>query len=109
MGRPDANHRTVDLIAHRFEHPRPGVVNRDLERNRGIKAVIPQRGDEVGQRLRRGSAGGRLPAFDPSLYKGRNIIERSFNDRKQWRGIATRYDKLAAGPGRTLSMGRVIG
>jgi putative transposase len=23
------------------------------------------------------------------------VIERSFNDHKQWRGLATRYDKLA--------------
>ncbi len=29
------------------------------------------------------------------MYKGRNVIERSFNDHKQWRGLATRYDKLA--------------
>ena len=47
------------------------------------------------RRLRRGSAGGRPPAFDQTAYKGRNVIERSFNDHKQWRGIATRYDKLA--------------
>ena len=31
-----------------------------------------------------------------TTYKGRNVIERSFNDHKQWRGLATRYDKLAA-------------
>lgn len=62
---------------------------------RGIKAVIPQRGDEIAHRQRRGSAGGRPPAFDPAIYKGRNVIERSFNDHKQWRGIATRYDKHA--------------
>ena len=23
------------------------------------------------------------------------MVERSFNDHKQWRGLATRYDKLA--------------
>ncbi|MBK5239195.1 MAG: transposase [Actinomycetales bacterium] len=40
-------------------------------------------------------AGGRPPAFDAEDYKGRNVVERSFNDQKQWRGIATRYDKLA--------------
>ena len=27
--------------------------------------------------------------------KGRNVIERGFNVVKQWRGLATRYDKLA--------------
>ncbi len=68
---------------------------RAMLRTRGIKAVIPQRADEVGHRQRRGTAGGRPPAFDPLTYKGRNVVERSFNDHKQWRGIATRYDKLA--------------
>jgi transposase len=64
-------------------------------RSRRIRAVIPQPADQIAHRKRRGSAGGRPPAFDASVYKGRNVIERSFNDHKQWRGIATRYDKLA--------------
>ncbi len=64
-------------------------------RQRGITAVIPQPSDQVRHRIRRGSAGGRPPGFDPVAYKARNVIERSFNDHKQWRGIATRYDKLA--------------
>lgn len=46
-------------------------------------------------RKRRGPAGGRPPAFDPVAFKSRNVIEHSFNVHKQWRGIATRYDKLA--------------
>ena len=57
--------------------------------------VIPQPSDQIAHRKRRGSSGGRPPTFDAVTYKGRNIIERSFNDHKQWRGIATRYDKLA--------------
>ncbi|MFD7044526.1 IS5/IS1182 family transposase, partial [Rhodococcus jostii] len=28
-------------------------------------------------------------------YKGRNVVERAFNKAKQWRAVATRYDKLA--------------
>ena len=64
-------------------------------RRRGITAVIPQPCDQIGHRLRRGSRGGRPPAFDPQDYKGRNVIERGFNLTKQWRGLATRYDKLA--------------
>ena len=39
--------------------------------------------------------GGRPPAFDAADYKGRNVIERGFNVNKQWRALATRYDKLA--------------
>ncbi|SMY02642.1 Transposase DDE domain-containing protein [Brevibacterium linens ATCC 9172] len=27
-------------------------------------------------------------------YKGRNVIERGYARLKQWRGLATRYDKL---------------
>lgn len=69
--------------------------NRALLRAKRTKTVIPQPSDQVGHRLRRGSAGGRPPAFDEVAYKARNVVERSFNDHKQWRGLATRYDKLA--------------
>ena len=34
-------------------------------------------------------------AFDAEDYKNRNVVERSFNQLKNWRGIATRYDKHA--------------
>ena len=33
--------------------------------------------------------------FSPFLYKARNLVERFFNKAKQFRRIATRYDKLA--------------
>jgi len=64
-------------------------------RRRGIVAVIPQPSDQIAHRQRRGSRGGRPPAFDAADYKGRNVVERNFNTVKQWRGLATRYDKLA--------------
>ncbi len=35
-------------------------------------------------------------AFDRTLYKERNAIERMFAKLKQFRRVATRYDKLAA-------------
>jgi len=70
-------------------------AHRRLLRDRGIKAVIPEPGDQVGHRARRGSRGGRPPGFDPAAYRGRNVIERCFNQLKQWRGLATRYDKHA--------------
>ncbi|TWD10757.1 DDE family transposase [Streptomyces sp. T12] len=41
-------------------------------------------------RVRRG---GHPPAFDRAAYKRHNVVERCFNKLKQWRGIATRYDK----------------
>ncbi|WP_437043335.1 IS5 family transposase [Streptomyces sp. enrichment culture] len=64
-------------------------------RRRGIRAVIPQPSDQAGHRLRRGSAGGRPPAFDAEGYKQRNAVERCINRLKQWRGLALRTDKLA--------------
>jgi transposase len=69
--------------------------NRATLRARRVKTVIPQPSDQIAHRKRRGTAGGRPPAFDPITYKDRNVVERSFNDHKQWRGLATRYDKLA--------------
>lgn len=33
--------------------------------------------------------------FSKHLYKARNLVERFFNQIKQFRRIATRYDKLA--------------
>ncbi|MEU7527671.1 IS5 family transposase [Saccharothrix sp. NPDC042600] len=64
-------------------------------RRRGITATIPQAADRVRNRLAKGSRGGRPPAFDPNAYKQRNTVERCINRLKQWRGLATRYDKTA--------------
>ncbi|MER6883581.1 IS5 family transposase [Streptomyces althioticus] len=64
-------------------------------RRRNIRHTIPERSDQVRNRIRRGSQGGRPPAFDKQVYKRRNVVERCFNRLKQWRGIATRYDKTA--------------
>jgi len=64
-------------------------------RERGIKAVIPEPRDQQGHRKRRGSRGGRPVGLDAADYKNRNVIERRFCQTKQWRGLATRYDKHA--------------
>lgn len=69
--------------------------NRALLRSRGIEAVIAEPDDQKRNRLRKGSRGGRPVRFDAEKYKGRNVVERSFAAIKQWRGLATRYDKLA--------------
>ncbi|MFH9016352.1 IS5 family transposase [Streptomyces sp. NPDC017943] len=42
-------------------------------------------------------AGRRPCGFDRAVYRRRNVVERCFHRLKQWRGIATRYDKQ---PGR---------
>jgi hypothetical protein len=50
-------------------------------------------GGQIAQRKAKGSTGGRPPAFNAAVYALRNTVERGFNRLKQWRGIATRYDK----------------
>ena len=68
---------------------------RSYLRRRGIKAVIPEPADQAGHRKRRGSRGGRPVSCDRIEYAGRNVVERGFNVLKQWRALATRYDKHA--------------
>jgi transposase len=50
---------------------------------------------QAGERHRRarGRSGGRPPAFDARHYKERNTVERCFAKLKQFRAVATRYDK----------------
>lgn len=50
----------------------------------GSQPVIPPRCNRLNPR-----------SFDRHLYKSRNLIERFFSRIKQFRRIATRYDKLA--------------
>ncbi|GAA1678193.1 hypothetical protein GCM10010977_29780 [Citricoccus zhacaiensis] len=68
---------------------------RALLRRKGVQAVIPERADQIANRTRRGAKRGRPVGYDPEAYKRRNVVERSFNVFKQWRALATRYDKLA--------------
>jgi transposase len=89
-GRPRT--RPLQVAADRAYSSR--AIRHHLRRRR-IKAVIPEPSDQVANRKRRGSGGGRPPAFDPQAYKGRNAVERCVNRLKQWRGIAMRTDKLA--------------
>lgn len=74
-----------------YSHP----STRQVLRRRGIRVVIPERRDQHEHRAAKGSRGGRPPAFDAGAYRGRNVVERCFNRLKQWRGIASRYDKTA--------------
>lgn len=53
-------------------------------RQHGIGATIPKQRDEHPQRV-----------FDRALYRERNRVERGINRLKQYRRVATRYEKLA--------------
>lgn len=59
-------------------------VVRDILTSMDVEAVIPAR------RNRRNPA-----AHDRVKYRWRNQVERLFNKRKNWRRVATRYDKTA--------------
>ena len=89
-GRPRS--RPEEVLADKaYSHP----STRAALRRRGIRFTSPERSDQLARRAAAGCSGGRPPGFDPETYKGRNVVERCFNRLKQWRGIATRYDKTA--------------
>ncbi len=50
----------------------------------GVAIVIPPKSNRISQR-----------AYDKELYKARHLIENFFAKLKQYRAIATRYDKRA--------------
>jgi transposase len=62
-------------------------------RRRGIRHVIPEKSDHRTARRNRGSRGGRPAGFDKARYRARNSVERAINKLKQFRAVATRYDK----------------
>jgi transposase len=57
---------------------------RSYLRRRGIRYTIPRRKDEC-----------RSGPFDKEAYRQRNLVERCINRLKQYRRVATRYEKLA--------------
>lgn len=57
----------------------------DLLDQHDVEAVIPPRANRKEQR-----------AYDEEVYKWRHLIENLFQKLKQYRAIATRYDKTAA-------------
>jgi transposase len=65
---------------------------RRLLRERQIKHTIPERRD---QRAQRAARRGRPLVFDQAIYARSNVVERCINRLKQWRGLATRYEKRA--------------
>ena len=57
---------------------------RKILRRRGIRSTIPTRSNQ------------RRHRFDADAYRRRNVVERCVGRLKQFRGIATRYEKRAA-------------
>jgi hypothetical protein len=79
------------ILMNHLRVARPG---QGRPRSRGIVAVIegvlrPARTPQTPRQR------GRPVGYDVEDYKGRNVVERSFNLGKQLWGLATRYDKLS--------------
>lgn len=91
MLKPLLAHLVVRRLGPGRPRTRPDVVIGDKAyssrairtelRARQVEVVIPQPSDQTADRTCRGQAGGHPPAFDAAICKGRNVIERSFNDR----------------------------
>ena len=82
-------------------------TRRELRR-RGIAHTIPERADQQAGRQRRGSRGGRPPAFNKLIYRHRNVVERCFNRLKQCRSLATRYDKTSSSFQATVTIAALL-
>lgn len=107
--RPGGNGRPRKRLEHLTADKAYGSkANRRSLRARGIPHTIPERSDVQASRARKGSKGGRPPTFNAIRYKDRNRIERAFNRLKQFRAVATRYDKLKSRYEATLAIASII-
>jgi transposase len=96
VARPGGRGRPRTRVAHLTgDKADSSRANRAALRARHIRHTIPERDDQQANRARRGARGGRPPTFDRARYRTRNQVERLMNRRKQFRAVATRFDKLA--------------
>lgn len=85
MGRLAWCYRLKNVVADKGYDARR--IRRFLRR-KGLVPVIAKRRTPEGNRTRN-------PGFDKALYRQRNVVERCLAWLKEYRRVATRYDKLA--------------
>jgi transposase len=93
-GRPKRNPRRV--AADR------SYASRDIRlylRRKGIRYTIPHKENE---------RHGRKAMFDRELYRLRNVVERLFSWLKQFRRVATRYEKRAQNYKAMLTLASIL-
>lgn len=73
----------------------PSKKNRAWLRQHGIATTIPERDDQIAHRRKKPGRPIDFSDEQKTRYRGRNVVERCFNQLKQWRGIAMRSDKTA--------------
>ena len=73
----------------------PSKSNRAWLRSHGIPATIPERDDQIAHRRKKPGRPIDFGDEQQARYRGRNVVERCFNQLKRWRGIAMRSDKTA--------------
>jgi transposase len=72
------------------------TIRRYLKERR-IGAMIPTKANQVAD-----------PGFDREAYRERNVVERLINRLKQWRRVATRYEKRAVNYLAMLSIAAIL-
>lgn len=89
---------TEILLVPRTYHPSQSISAAESAESRAVLRLVEASAD-----YRK-----RLHPFDRDAYKRRNLVERAFCRLKDFRRVATRYDKLAATYAAAISLAAIV-